>query len=68
MIAAAIFRTDLIHGTDALAAMDVWMVIERDPEARCGSPSNATWTATVCPQDPRTRTHRRADALPLARL
>jgi hypothetical protein len=33
VIAAAIFRTDLIHGTDALAAMDVWMVIERDPEA-----------------------------------
>ena len=33
MIAAAIFRTDLIHDTDALATMDVWMVIERDPEA-----------------------------------
>src|SRR5262249_11599106 len=119
VIAAAVFRTDLVRDEDALAAIDSeladrapawnklsrekitelvdWIVIERDPEAVRvakqrdmdrhieGEPSqNAMaqiWgevrgpdaavfdtklnelAATVCPNDPRTTTQRRADAL-----
>jgi hypothetical protein len=123
IIAAAIFRTDLILDTDALAAIDEqlaakapswntlsrdkicelvdWMVIELDPDAlrvatqrdldrhidvRPGHNGTAEiWgevrgpdaaafdakldelAATVCPNDPRTHTQRRTDALtPLA--
>ena len=123
VIAAAIFRTDLITDHDALAAIDAqlaakapawnrlsrekicelvdWMVLEADPEAirvakqrdldrhievRPGpngtaeiygevrGPDAAVFdgaldelAATVCPNDPRTSTQRRTDALtPLA--
>jgi hypothetical protein len=123
VIAAAIYRTDLITDPDALAAVDAqlavkapgwnslsrekvaelvdWMVIEADPEAirvakqrdldrhldiRPGGNGMAEiWgevrgpdaaaldhtlnelAATVCPNDPRTHTQRRTDALtPLA--
>jgi hypothetical protein len=123
VIAAAIYRTDLIRDKDALAAIDAqlaakapdwnklsrekicelvdWMVIELDPEAirvakqrdldrhiEVGPGQNGMaeiWgevrgadaaaldakldqlTATVCPNDPRSKTQRRADALtPLA--
>jgi uncharacterized protein DUF222 len=123
VIAAAIYRTDLITDTDALARIDAqlaarapawnklsrekvtelvdWMVIEADPDAvrvakqrdvdrhlevgpgRNGmaeiwgevrGPDAAVFdarldelAATVCPDDPRTKTQRRADALsPLA--
>jgi hypothetical protein len=119
VIAAVIYRTDLITDTDALAQIDAevaakapawnklsrervaelvdWMVIERDPDAvrvakqrdvdrrievRPGSNGQAEiWgqvraadgavfdtaldelAATVCPDDPRTKTQRRTDAL-----
>jgi Domain of unknown function (DUF222) len=123
VIAAAIFRTDLVHDKDALAVIDAqlaarapawnklsrekitelvdWMVIELDPEAlrvakqrdldrhievapgqygmaeiwgEVRGPDAAAFdvklndlAATVCPDDPRTKTQRRADALtPLA--
>jgi hypothetical protein len=123
VIAAAIFRTDLIHDPEVLAEIDAelarkapswnklsrekvtelvdWMVIELDPEAlrvakqrdldrhiEVGPGQNGMaeiWgevrgpdaaaldaklndlVATVCPDDPRTKTQRRADALtPLA--
>ena len=123
VIAAAIYRTDLIHDPEVLAKIDTelarkapswnklshekvtervdWMVIELDPEAvrvakqrdldrhiEVGPGKNGTaeiWgevrgpdgaafdakldalAATVCPDDPRTKTQRRADALsPLA--
>ena len=123
VIAAAIYRTDLIHDTDALAGIDSqlaakapawntlsreritelvdWLVIERDPDAvrvatqrdldrhidvrpanngtaeiwgEVRGPDGAAFdaaldalAATVCPDDPRTTTQRRTDALtPLA--
>lgn len=119
VIAAAIYRTDLIHNSDALATIDAqlaakapswnklsreritelvdWMVIDADPDAvrvarqrdidrhidvRPGKNGTAEiWAevrgltaaafdaqlnslaATVCPDDPRTKTQRHADAL-----